>query len=77
MTAYLGTMPCQRAQNALGCTRLFLLEPTLSREWKTREFRNARIDQARGPEAYANTICAVHNLSLTRAHDTAMPALQG
>ena len=73
----LGAVPCQRTQNALKCTRLFLLKPTLSREWNTREFRNARIDQAKGPEAYANTICAVQSPSLSRDPHPAVPAPPG
>ena len=33
------------------------LQITLSSEWKTSEFLKAKMDQAKGPEAYAKTIC--------------------
>ena len=38
---------------------------TLSSEWKTSEFLKAKMDQARGPEAYAKTICRPQKLSET------------
>lgn len=46
-----------------GCVDATELQLTLSSEWKTSEFLKAKMDQARGPEAYANTICRHEEVS--------------